>query len=498
MTMAALALVLVGTGLVHSMEETFNTDKEAFSASTSCPDSCTCARGSDGELSGAVCTAPMQENLALGGNLRALELQGCDGARWGEMRSLENLTVTNCLNDSLLDDFRSAKHLRWLSVSHSSLPTSLPCNLLASLSHLSITSTSLSSLAVLGSCGKDASLPLTHLDLSDNQFISFNWSDLEIFPDLEELNLDQNSVLASMSPPIRPLHALSRLSLAGSTSLLGLCDSVITSLLSLEHLDLTDSNLASIPPRLLLLENLTTVLFPSHPLKCSCQLAFLLQEESNPIFKNLACTLPNEDVIDAHSPSIPSSLSCSAPTLSLPPSPSSLAFEAGLPLTLDCPVTGSPTPTLLWLSPRLELLRLRPEEPGCSKEEEELILGKDLAAYSRWPGHLSILPNGSLLIDQFGWRDRGEYICYVDNRVGNASASFTLELKAGYRDILYYWSILFGFVTAVCFLLVTLAGKLLHHLLWNYGCCSCCAYCGGQAPRTRKLTTMVESIEAYR
>ena len=100
------------------------------------------------------------------------------------------------------------------------------------------------------------------------------------------------------------------------------------------------------------------------------------------------------------------------------------------------------------------------------------------------------------MIDQFGWRDRGEYICYVDNLVGNASVSFTLELKAGYRDILYYWSILFGFVTAVCFLMVTLAGKLLHHLLWNYGCCSCC--CGGQAPRTRKLTTMVESIEAYR
>jgi len=125
-----------------------------------------------------------------------------------------------------------------------------------------------------------------------------------------------------------------------------------------------------------------------------------------------------------------------------------------------------------------------------------LILGKDLAAYSKWPGHLTILSNGSLMIDQFGWRDRGEYICYVDNMVGSASANFTLELKAGYRDILYYWSILFGFVTAVCFLMVTLAGKLLHHLLWNYGCCSCC--CGGQAPRTRKLTTMVESIEAYR
>merc|ERR1719234_142420 len=180
-------------GLVHSMDqETFNVIKdqeEAFNTSVLCPDSCTCTRDKGGELSGAVCTVPMLDNLALGGNLRALELQGCDGAKWGEMGALENLTVSNCLNDSLLSDFHNVKHLQRLAVSESALPTSLPCNLLSSLSHLSLTSANLSSLGILKTCG-EAVLPLlTHLDLSDNQLTSLDWSDLEIFPGLLELNL---------------------------------------------------------------------------------------------------------------------------------------------------------------------------------------------------------------------------------------------------------------------------------------------------------------------
>ena len=71
--MAALALVLVGAGLVQSMDETFKVAKEeAINISMACPDSCTCSWESGGGLSGAVCTAPMVDNLALGGNLRAL------------------------------------------------------------------------------------------------------------------------------------------------------------------------------------------------------------------------------------------------------------------------------------------------------------------------------------------------------------------------------------------------------------------------------------------
>ena len=75
-----------------------------------------------------------------------------------------------------------------------------------------------------------------------------------------------------------------------------------------------------------------------------------------------------------------------------------------------------------------------------------------LAAEDSWPGHLSLLGNGSLVIEEFGWRDRGEYSCYVDNMLGNDTQSVQLELEPRYRHVIYMWSLLYGLVTAVSFL----------------------------------------------
>ena len=70
----------------------------------------------------------------------------------------------------------------------------------------------------------------------------------------------------------------------------------------------------------------------------------------------------------------------------------------------------------------------------------------------RGGGHLSLLGNGSLVIEEFGWRDRGEYSCYVDNMLGNDTQSVQLELEPRYRHVIYMWSLLYGLVTAVSFL----------------------------------------------
>merc|ERR1719187_1520233 len=86
-----------------------------------------------GLLSAAVCTAPVLENFAHVSHLRALELKGGDGARWGEMGELVNLTVSNCMNESFLSDLHDVKRLQQLSVTQSSLPANFPCNLLTEL-----------------------------------------------------------------------------------------------------------------------------------------------------------------------------------------------------------------------------------------------------------------------------------------------------------------------------------------------------------------------------
>ena len=46
---------------------------------------------------------------------------------------------------------------------------------------------------------------------------------------------------------------------------------------------------------------------------------------------------------------------------------------------------------------------------------------------------------------------------------------------------------------------LTLLGKLIHHLAWNYGCCYCCSCCHSDPPpKIKRLTAVVDSIEQYR
>ena len=46
---------------------------------------------------------------------------------------------------------------------------------------------------------------------------------------------------------------------------------------------------------------------------------------------------------------------------------------------------------------------------------------------------------------------------------------------------------------------LTLLGKLIHHLAWNYGCCYCCSCCRSDPPpKIKRLTAVVDSIEQYR
>ena len=46
---------------------------------------------------------------------------------------------------------------------------------------------------------------------------------------------------------------------------------------------------------------------------------------------------------------------------------------------------------------------------------------------------------------------------------------------------------------------LTLLGKLIHHLAWNYGCCYCRTCCHSDPPpKIKRLTAVVDSIEQYR
>ena len=180
---------------------------------------------------------------------------------------------------------------------------------------------------------------------------------------------------------------------------------------------------------------------------------------------------------------------------------------AGDKVTLDCDWSGNPSPSILWLTPSLKLI-IRDPDPltsggSCSAVDRQLSLCDSTlcpeSPYKNSPDHFHILDNGSLVIDKFGWRDRGQYKCFVDNSLGNVSQITNVHLDPHYRHVIYLWSLLYGLVTALGFLVFCLLGKLIHHLAWNYGCCYCWSCCHSEPPpKIKKLAATMESIEQYR
>lgn len=446
---------------------------DGVSVQYSCPDMCTCITREEGHLVEAVCTG-LRDLARLGPDLVTLEVEDCeeDGGRqdWGGLASLQSLTVINCTH---LENLEKLEHLNKLRISQSSVAAKLQCSLFLHLLHLNLSDTGLQSLEMFSHCQEEGSFPLHYLDLSKNLFSQVSLQELELFPDLEYLNLAYNPHLASISPPSQPFLQLASLYLQYNPKLDVLCNQVITQLPSLTTVDLQNTSLS-----------------------CSCLLSYTVQQNTSHPFTSQPCRLPSGELVPISSENILADLSCSPPTIHSISASTWLA--PGVAVTLDCEFSGVPPPTVLWLTPRLELLRWRLDSVEECKGRDKLILSTNIDDYSSWPGHLTILSNGSLYIDKFGWRDRGDYTCYVDNRFGNASNSVSLDLEFDYRNVLYYWSILFGFITAFAFLALTLTGKLLHHILWNYGCsCFCCPQ-REPPPRIKRLTTMVDSIETYR
>ena len=413
--MAMAALLLLGAGLACSAGGAApSRDQGAaplLDEGAVCPEHCSCSLGEGGELEGAVCGGSVEDAGAMGPSLASLQVEGCLGeGDWGS--GLLSLEITGCDNFTLAGFTR----LQSLAISDSLLPPSLPCSLLQQLTNLSLTSSSLSSLALLpSSCPYP--IPLLSLDLSSNLLSSLSWPRLHLFPLLQRLSLAHNPLLEGMLPPSQPLPHLSSLSLLGCPRLSSLCTSLLSSLPSLSSLDLTGSGLTSLPMHLLLLPNLSSLsLPPSFTPPCSCTSTLLLSSlpSSHPL-SSLSCRLPAGRVLPASSPSILSSLSCSPP--SLPASqPSHLTLLPGTPVTLDCPATSRPLPTVIWRLPSSLLLRWRPD-PGPACEVQEEVLGQHLGEAREAPG-IQLLSNGSLVIQEFGWRDRGTYTCYVDNRSG--------------------------------------------------------------------------------
>jgi len=488
--------------------------KEQLPASF-CPSECTCRFNSNsGKLKSLEC-----DELDIGslsnsnGELTSLKLSNCVGtSHVGDTVNqfglrLEDVKLYNCGVN--IDWLMSLHYLKFLSISHTRLAEVAPsCDMFRHLVHLDLSATGLTNFPSNPSC---TASPLSYFNLSSNSLSSFDWQALDMFPNLKTVDLSDNTYLSQISSSTSQFFHLSSLLLRGASSLTTLCNSILHSVPNVKTLDLTTTGLKFLPSLLFQLDHLETLRIDFEP-ECSCDWAVLLPEVvTRNIFSDISCRLPvTGEVVRVSSPSLLPSLACSEATIddwgvlgndSI--RDRNVSIEPSSRVILDCISSGTPSPSILWLTPRYELLKWVPDaEPGCSPIAEEVVLNSNIQAYSQWEGHLEVLANGSLVIDAFGWRDRGEYLCYVDNTLANMSATIQLDLKYQYRNVIYYWSLAFGLFTATAFLALTLLGKLLTYLLWNYGCAWCCpctqACAQNPPPKAKKLTRMVDSIEQYR
>lgn len=92
-------------------------------------------------------------------------------------------------------------------------------------------------------------------------------------------------------------------------------------------------------------------------------------------------------------------------------------------------------------------------------------------------GHLAVARNGSLLVQDFGWRDRGRYRCLLRERDRGdgggdggeddfrQAGHLDVGLQVEYREHIYYFSLMYGGIAAAGMLILTLLGKLIYWLL---------------------------------
>ncbi len=159
-------------------------------------------------------------------------------------------------------------------------------------------------------------------------------------------------------------------------------------------------------------------------------------------------------------------------------------------VTLHCPsstndVGEDDDPEVIWVTPDQQMLLSSPSallssNLRCNSSDD---LKSTSSSPSPWQPQLSVhdasdprlwlSPNGSLTVEDFGWSDRGSYRCVVlaqtgDDDVGDADngvGQVDVTLDVDYRKHIYYFSLLYGAVSATGFLLLTLLCRLVYWLL---------------------------------
>lgn len=406
----------------------------------------------------------------------------------GSFQYLHTLSIVGCSSYTNLTStsFISITSLTTLKLSHGALRyIELGSNsLIQDLQHLDLSHNQISYLPVefLQSLNQ-----LKELVLSGNSFIQF---DLAYLPwSLNSLHLDHCPNLTNIDLSSPNQIQLKILSAQDNGKLIRFCPWILWSLKSLQRLDLRTCPQLELPHRMFKgkYDTLEDILIDQVTCDCSPPLD---------VFKH--CRHGDKSLLvdtfrHQNCYRIPSDENATTEV-------TTKVFE---PFSLDCVVNeeDESLDKFIWITP-MGQIHVSNDDQACVTQAN-VVQDKCLNYMFRiyWANdQMQVLANGTLVIDNFGWSDRGAYECVAYDQYARFKSILTyVHLEPDFRQNLYYLSLIYGFTTASGFLLVTLLFKLIHFLLLNYGCCLFCCCCKDQLPpKAKRLKSALESIEAYR
>ncbi|EDW03731.1 uncharacterized protein LOC6562019 [Drosophila grimshawi] len=314
----------------------------------------------------------------------------------------------------------------------------------------------------------------------------------------------------------------------------------IGSLVRLQRLSVSGNELGSLPESLKELSQLHYLNILGNEYQCDCSMYWLsswLMNATTALRREI--TTSNSQTLDAYEHidnqikalkcqygypgdmlSVLSNLNCSVPVVMQSSDPKMYRLHATA--KLECMVYGSPTPDIIWVTPRNKILRhhadpdKRPiiinsdteHQPNkfelfaLTDDNNPRALHMNISRQKSIVGQRVVLiENGSLLVHNISRGDSGLYTCYAFNVMGNASAGIRLYID----PIVFYRvkieSLLAGTLLATAFLMLTLIVQGLRSCLARYSCCErlhCCRNRNKKSPRSRQIYAMLDSIESYK
>lgn len=316
----------------------------------------------------------------------------------------------------------------------------------------------------------DTFVPMTnlkYLDLSSNVLTQLSDTSFSQNPKLQVLRLDNTQLSTVKTELLSPLIHLVQLSVSHNPRLSSIDNEVFYHKPKLRDVDLSHNALTRLPHSLTVL-NLSSLDMSDNPWTCDCHMAWYAEWWSQnkhkivPSRHDVFCTKTiYPDLVNSALIPTLRGLNCTPAEITY--TTATTYFLPDQNITLDCAVTGEPTPTITWLTPQGWTFHWVPEHSINPTFKHHPVV-HDVLMHPVQQTHLLLLHNGSLLITHFNRQDRGNYSCFISNPFSNATRLIPVKMDP---IIIYYAkmeSIAFGWFCAFLFLVLTLLVQLIIHL----------------------------------